>query len=327
MALRRVAIIGCGSIGRRHARLMTRRKDLEVELCEPNPEILALALKEVGQVRIHDTFEDVLASRPEMIVIATPHHLHADQTIQALSSGAHVLCEKPMSDNLNDAQRMFAAAEKSDRVLTFGFQLHFQPGLQRIKRLIDSGELGTLLHVHCRVGSYITLVNSKSRYQAHLEGALLWDYVHQSDALYWWLRRKPRGLYMAAGQGGALSLQSNPNFLTLTLDYDEPLVATIHLNYVQMPERHVYEVVGDKAWATFDLNTARLRIGRREEQTETEEIFSTERDPWYVAEHQAFLDAVDRKRSPESPAADAILSMQITQAGLASWKSRQRIEL
>jgi len=46
-----------------------------------------------------------------------------------------------------------------------------------------------------------------------------------------------------------------------------------------------------------------------------------------VAEHQVFLDSVDRKRSPESPAEEAIVSMQIIEAAMASWRQQQRIEL
>lgn len=324
MALRRIVVVGCGSIGRRHARLLARRSDVRVELCDPNRDCLAAATADVGETTCYGDFAAMLTTRPEMVVVATPHALHAEQTIAALRAGTHVLCEKPMSDSLADAQHM-AEAAAGGPVLDFGFTMHFHPALRRLKELITSGELGTVLHVHCRVGTYVTLVNSVTRHQANLEGALLFDYVHQPDLLYWMLGVAPRGAYTAAVFGGNLPLRSNPNVLSLTLDYDMPLLVTIHLNYVQMPQRHEYEVVGDRAWALLDVETNRLRIGRREQQAETVETLTVERDKLFEDEHQAFIDAVDGRREPESPASSAIVSMQITDAAVRSWKQSQRV--
>jgi predicted dehydrogenase len=325
MAMRRIVVVGCGSIGRRHARLLARRPDVRVELCDSNGDCLAAAAAEVEGARCHADFADMLASRPEMVVIATPHAFHAEQTIAALRAGTHVLCEKPMSDNLADAQRMREAAAGGRPVLDVGFTMHFHPAARRLRELIASGELGAVMHVHCHVGTYGTLVNSVSRHQANLEGALLFDYAHQPDLLHWILDAEPRGVYVAAVLGGDLPLRSNPNVLSLTLDYPTPLLTTIHLNYVQMPQRHYYEVVGDRAWAALDMETNRLRIGRRQEQAETTETFTLERDQLFEAEHQAFLDAVDGRRAPESPAPSAIVSMQIIDAALRSWKQSQRV--
>jgi len=325
--IRRIVIVGTGSIGRRHARLLAARKDLAVEFCEPNPEILALAREEVGDMPTHDSFEAVLASQPELVLIATPHTLHAEQTVAALEAGAHVLCEKPMSDRLETSAQMKAAAERTGKTLVFGFNLHFHPATRRLKKLIDSGKLGTVLCAHCHVGTYITLVNSRSRHQAKVEGALLLDYAHQPDLLYWLLGRRPTGVYAAGGQGGSLELQSKPNFITLTFDYDVPMVASIHLNYLQSPERHYYEIAGDRAWALFDLVGNRVCIGKHGEVEFHEERFVMERDDMYIAEHQAFFDTVDGKAPPESSPQSAIQAMEVFEASLTSWRQKRRVEL
>jgi predicted dehydrogenase len=153
------------------------------------------------------------------------------------------------------------------------------------------------------------------------------DYTHQPDLLYWFLREAPAGVFAAGGQGGRIELSSNPNFIAITCDYPRPLIATIHLNYLQMPERHDYEIVGDQGWTMFDLNTGRLRVGRRASASESQEDFPVDRDPMYAGEHAAFLDAVAGRRAPESPASDAIVSMQIIEAALASWRSGARVAL
>lgn len=322
MALkRRVAVVGLGSIGRRHARLLNERDDTEIWLVEPDPEVLALARRETGATVSHPSLDAALEAGPEAVVVATPHHLHAEQTLAALRAGCHVLCEKPMAPDLAEAERFLAAAGRFDRVLTFGFHLHFHPGLGRLKAIMDGGELGEILHVSCHVGTYVTLRNSVSRYQARQEGALMLDYVHQPDLLYWFLGGAPRRVQVEGFVGGRCKLSSRPNVLSVVLGFERPLGAIIHLNYVQAPERHHYEVVGDRGWATLDFNGGCLTVGLADGETVRRETFDTERDPVYRSEHQAFWDAVDGRRPPESPAAAAIVSMRVKEAVFDAWKT------
>lgn len=321
----RIVVVGLGSIGRRHARLLARRGDLQVEWCESSAEAVTLAQKELGHpAQMHASYEAMLATRPAMVVVATPHSMHAAQAVAALDAGIHVLCEKPLSDSLENARAIVAAAARSSAILAVGFQLHFHPALCRVKALITAGELGSIHHVHCLVGTYVTLVNSLSRYQSRIEGALFMDYAHQPDIFHWLLGRKPQGVYVAAGQGGSLPLQANPNYAAITCDYAQPVIATIHLNYLQVPDRHEYEIIGDRGWIALDMFKGELRRGRQSDASVQVENFSTERDPLYEEEHQAFLDAVAGKRKPESPAADALVSMEVIAAALISLRTRQR---
>jgi predicted dehydrogenase len=312
----RIIVVGSGSIGYRHTRLLAARPELETALCDTDTAALLHAQENLNIPTVYTSFEAALDSQPDMMVIATPHHLHAAQTIQALEAGVHVLCEKPMSDSLESARQMQAAAQRSDRILTFGFHLHFHPGLQRVRQLIEAGTLGTILHAHCRVGSYITLVNSVSRYQSRMYGALLLDYAHQPDTLHWLLGQRPTAVHAQALRAGTMAFTADPNVLLITCEYDSPLLATIHLNYVQMPERHEYEIVGDRGWVILDANAVCMRHGDRATNEVTEERIPIERDAVYRAEHEAFLDAVAGRRAPESPADTAIVSMEVFDAAL-----------
>ncbi len=326
MALKpRIAVVGLGSIGRRHARLLAKRPDISVELCETHDETLSHARAEMPNLPAFDSFDRMLATQPDAIVIATPHELHAEQAIRALQSGVHVLCEKPMASTLADATRLAQAGAKSKCVLSFGFNMHFHPAMARLKEIIDDGVLGQILHAHCHVGSYGTLVNSRSRYQIGLIGALLLDYVHQPDILFWLLRRRPEGVYMAAGYGGRMELRPAPNFLSITCDYDEEVITTTHLNYLQSPDRHNYEFIGDRGWVRLELIEGTIQIGTAGQQTPSTERVSLERDPVYEAEHQAFLDAIGGRRLPESPSAEAIVSMQVASAAVMSWQQQRRV--
>jgi predicted dehydrogenase len=324
----RIVIVGTGSIGRRHARLLAERGDLSVEWCENSPASREQALAEVGPpARLHDSFEAMLETKPGMVLIATPHAFHARQTIAALGAGAHVLCEKPMCDSVADGIQMVAAAKASGRVLTIGFHLHFNEGLRRIRHLVQSGALGEIVSAHCRVGTYVTLVNSKSRYQAETEGALLMDYAHQPDVLHWLLGVSPVAVEARGIEAGALEFRSRPNVAWLAYLYAKPLLVTIDFNYVQMPERHDYEIVGDRGWVHFDFNTGRLRHGRRSTQDIVEEQTAKDRDPMYRDEHQAFLDAIAGKREPESPGAMALRTVCVVDASLRALREGKRAEV
>jgi predicted dehydrogenase len=324
----RVVVVGLGSIGRRHARLLSARGDLQVEWCENSAEMRASARQDLpAPARVHPSFAAALDSAPALMVIATPHAAHAEQAVAALQRGVHVLCEKPLSDSLARAREIVAAATAARSVFTIGFQLHFHPAMQRMRELIRGGELGSVHHVHALVGTYGTLVNSRSRYQASLEGALLLDYAHQPDLFHHLLGEWPVGVYAIGGQGGGLPLQSNPNFLAVACDYARPLITTLHLNYLQTPERHDYEVIGDRGWLSLDVGKGELRRGTHGETAPTTESFSTGRDTLYQQEHQAFLDAITGNRAAESPAAEGLASMQVIEAALQSLRERRRVAI
>jgi predicted dehydrogenase len=78
----------------------------------------------------------------DAIYVATPVHLHAEQTIAAAERGKHVLCEKPMALNVAECDRMIDACRSNDVKLGVAYYRHFYPVVRRVKQLIDSGELG-----------------------------------------------------------------------------------------------------------------------------------------------------------------------------------------
>lgn len=322
---RRIVVAGLGSIGRRHTRLLRDRPDVKVEVCEPSKEALERASAQLGDVEVHPDLERALATRPDAIVIATPHSLHAAHAIAGMEAGAHILCEKPLCVDPGEARQMIAGSNRTGRSLVVGFQLHFHPGVRRLRQLIQQGAIGNIVHAHVRVGSFITLRNSLSRYQEALEGALLLDYAHQPDLLLWLLQDLPAGVTLTGLRAGNLPLSSNPNVIALTLDYARPLLATVHLNYIQMPQRHEWEIVGDEGWIVMDADRGTLRLGRRETEAESNETLPMEPDVAYRMEHQAFLDHLDGLREPESPAEIAARSVELYTMALRSWKEDRRV--
>jgi predicted dehydrogenase len=95
------------------------------------------------QIPIYPTLDALYENhRPDLVVISSPFHLHASQTIDALSRGSHVLCEKPMCVTVQQAQQMRRARERAGRHVAIGYQWSFSPAIQRLKNDIRAGVFG-----------------------------------------------------------------------------------------------------------------------------------------------------------------------------------------
>ncbi|MDQ3702187.1 MAG: Gfo/Idh/MocA family oxidoreductase [Chloroflexota bacterium] len=83
----------------------------------------------------------------EVIVVATPNHLHTAHSVAALEAGRHVICEKPFALSLADADRALAAAARADRLIVPFQNRRYEPHFQKVLEIVQSGVLGTVLLV------------------------------------------------------------------------------------------------------------------------------------------------------------------------------------
>src|SRR5919106_1352229 len=83
----------------------------------------------------------------EAVLLATPHSLHKPQALAAAAAGRHVFCEKPLALRHADASAMVRACNGRGLVLGVGHERRFEPALIEVKRLIDAGQLGTIMHI------------------------------------------------------------------------------------------------------------------------------------------------------------------------------------
>lgn len=149
----RVCVIGMGPIGNRHARLYQENPLSElVGVCDIIQERADQASQRLGVPAFTDAVEMLRALKPDVCSVATggyeygsDHHL---PTMQALDAGCHVLCEKPISNEIAKAEEMVARAR--EKGLCFGVDLNhrFTPAAQLAKKWVTEGRLGHLLFVN-----------------------------------------------------------------------------------------------------------------------------------------------------------------------------------
>jgi predicted dehydrogenase len=124
----------------------------------PEVQVAALAARDPGRARafaakhgiprVHEGYAALLAD-PELDAIYNPlpNGLHCEWTLRALEAGKHVLCEKPLASNADEAAQMVEAAARAGRVLMEAFHWRFHPLAARMRAILDSGEIGRVLRV------------------------------------------------------------------------------------------------------------------------------------------------------------------------------------
>ena len=97
---------------------------------------------------LRSSYEDILKDPDiDAVVLVTPNSLHAAQTIAAAEHGKHVFCEKPFALTAADGAAAMAAAESAGVTVAVGYNRRFHPDMNKLREMIESGELGTILHV------------------------------------------------------------------------------------------------------------------------------------------------------------------------------------
>lgn len=128
-----------------------------------------------GVPRVRGSYE-ALIDDPELDAIYNPlpNGLHCEWTLRALRAGKHVLCEKPLAANAEEAERMAAAARESGRVLMEAFHWRYHPLAARMKEIVSSGTLGEIRHIEATLCIPLPLPND-IRYRWDLAGGAAMD--------------------------------------------------------------------------------------------------------------------------------------------------------
>jgi UDP-N-acetyl-2-amino-2-deoxyglucuronate dehydrogenase len=338
----RYGLIGAGVASQMHLDAIAVREDVElVGIASLNKEAAEARAREHG-CRAFGASDELLAEGLDVVVVATPHTSHAELTIAAFETGAHVLCEKPLAPEVRDADAMVAAAERARRLLGVSFQQRFRPVIAAARKLIDDGRLGSLVRVSIvdplyRPNAYYRAADWRGTWRGEGGGVLLNQASHTLDLLCH-LAGPPvsvRGVAQRRAQpmeaedtatallsyaGGAVG-----TFVASTL---EPGVQRIEL----VGDRGRIEIVGDSiAFERFEPPIS-------EHLASATEMFAA---PTGVAEavelpkgrgghgdlHADFAAAVREGREPLVPAREALCSLEIANAIVLSTHEERAVPL
>lgn len=189
----RIGIIGLGNMGACHVKSVCAIPKAELTaVCDLNAEKGAKIAATNNCRAFTDAEEMFRSGLIDAVIIATPHYDHTPLTIAAFAAGIHVLSEKPIAVHKADAQKMIAAhAARPELRFAAMFQQRTHKAHQKVKQLIDNGELGRIMRVNWvitnwfRSQSYYNSGGWRATWRGEGGGVLLNQCPHQLDMFQW----------------------------------------------------------------------------------------------------------------------------------------------
>jgi predicted dehydrogenase len=237
----RIGIVGLGYWGPNLARNFSRLADV-AWLCDASPERLERHAATHPVARTTTSLDDLLDDGElDAIALATPVPTHAALAERVLRAGKHCFVEKPLGQSVEEAERVLAAARDSGRVLMVGHLLEYHPGVEMLKQLIDSGELGDVRYLYSNRLNLGVLRPDENA---------LWSLgAHDVSVL---LRLAGEEPYECRAVGESYMQEGIEDVVFCYLRFPSGLAAHMHLSWLDPHKERRFTVVGSRKMATFD---------------------------------------------------------------------------
>jgi predicted dehydrogenase len=240
----RIGVVGLGYWGPNLARNFDRLPGAELRwICDQSQEALERWSPSFPDARVSQDLDELLGD-PELdaVVVATHVPSHAALAIRALEAGKHCFVEKPLAYSVAEGEQVVAAAREAGKVLMVGHLLEYHPGVETLKAIADSGDLG---QVHYLYSNRLNLGKLRPDENA------LWSLgAHDVSVL----------LHLAGGEepsecearGESYMQPGIEDVVFCYLRFPSGLAAHLHLSWLDPHKERRFTVVGSKKMATFD---------------------------------------------------------------------------
>ncbi|MCR9115361.1 MAG: Gfo/Idh/MocA family oxidoreductase [bacterium] len=170
-------ILGCGGISRKFAGELISTTSAKLKAVGSRDAAKAEDFAaSFGGADVAGTYDEVLASDAvEAVYIGLPNALHCEWAIKAMQAGKHVLCEKPLGVNAGEVEKMFAAADECNQLLTEAFMYRHQPVIAKAIELVKQGAIGKLKIIRSNFTFQRSADQQDIRYQPDMAGGALMD--------------------------------------------------------------------------------------------------------------------------------------------------------
>lgn len=322
------AVLGCGSIGRRHIRNLLALGQERIVAYDPDEQRLAAA-RALG-AEIAGDARQALAAEPVAVFVCTPPADHADGIRLALEAGAHVFVEKPLADRLDGLADLLAEVESAGRRIEVGYSLRWHRGLREAKEHADAGRIGEILHMRAEFGQFLPDwrpgQDYRDGYNASVRrgGGVVLDQSHEIDYVRWFAG-EPEAVTAITGRVSSLEIDAE-DLAVVVLRMANARFAEIHVDSVRRDYQRACTILGSEGTLVWSL-------------TEGIRIFDAARREWdvrrtvpdanemYVEEVRHFLDVVRGSVAPLVTGRDALRTLEIALAARRSAAERREVIL
>jgi predicted dehydrogenase len=329
---RRIAVVGCGSIGARHLRNLASLGCNDLVAVDPDADRRNAAAAAAG-ARTAPTLEAALALGASAVFVTAPTHLHAGIARAAAEAGADLFVEKPLAASLDGIDELIDAVDRHDSTALVACNLRFHPGLRRVHELLAAGAIGRVVSAHIEFGSWLPDWRPTQDYRTGYAprrasgGGVVLDAIHELDYARW-LLGEVDDVVCFAGTLSSLELETE-DVAAILLHFESGAIGEVHLDYVQREYRRACRVIGELGTLTWDFTTgeARLYTSAARAWTSYPAPAGWKANDMYVAELDHFLACLRGDATPTQTLRDGRRAVEIALAALDSAESRTIVRL
>lgn len=306
-------VIGVGFWGRNQARVLSEleRADL-VAVCDVD----RARAKSVGEKYDVSWYTENagLLRRDDVdaVCICTPTITHHRIALETIEAGKHVLVEKPMAKSPKEVKEILGAAERKGVYLMTGFIERFNPGVHRVKKLIDDGVLGkVVLAFTRRVGRWPERVGDI--------GVVKDSAIHDIDIMRFLFEEEVASVYARAGSLG----HKFEDYAQIILGFSGNRTAFVEANWLTPRKIRMLTVTGTDAIATVDYITQEVTI----ENSERSVTPNSKREEPLMLELRHFTESIIADRKPSVTGLDGLKALEVAEAALRSARNGKKVML
>ena len=315
-----IAVVGTGSIGRRHlANLLSLNRGDVIAVSEHH-KITSLTVNGM-QIPISHNFDELLKTEEKIdtVFICNPTSMHADYLAKSLTAGKNVYLEKPVAINLAQVTELRDLVLSHSATIAVGHQFRFHPHLIALKDRIESGALGQIQSVQALQGEHIADYHPEEDYRQsyaarnELGGGVLLTQIHQMDYLNWLLG--PFEDVIATNQESSflgLDVEENVSYLMRS---QRGVVVYGHVDFLRRPKHLSLTIAGTEGaveWRYYEGSLSWTPADPREKPDIS--YIPLERNQLFHNAVGDFLESINKQRSPRSTFIDGVNSLAIVDA-------------
>ena len=324
----RILIAGLGSIGLRHLNNLLQLGEKDILLLRTRNE----PVKEAPDLPVFTSLQDALNQKPDAVIVSNPTSHHMEVAVQAAKAGCHLFLEKPLSHTWENVNELLAAAKEKGLIGMVGFDMHFDPGLQKVRQLIKDGTIGHITAIQAQVGQYLPDWHPWEDYrkgvsaQVKTGGGVILDLIHEIDYVTW-LMGKAKEVVSMNGHVSSLEIETEDT-ASILIRFQNNAIGTINLDYIQRTLSRSCRIIGEGGTITWDLMNQKVSWYLVEDKAWHDFSYAGfQRNDRFLAEMKHFLDCLQGKSEPEVNLESGSRSLKIALAAKESGKTGKVVVL
>ncbi|HUV14931.1 MAG TPA: Gfo/Idh/MocA family oxidoreductase [Pelolinea sp.] len=321
-------IAGLGSIGRRHLRNLVELGESDILLYRTHQS--TLPDDDLNQFIVETDLYKALEQKPDAVIISNPTVFHMDIAIPAAKAGCGLFVEKPLAHHTDDLFPLEDILNTKKNRFFSAFQFRFNPGLRKVKEILDSRMAGRPYSFNACWGEYFPdwhpWEDYRSSYAARkdLGGGVVLTLCHPLDYLRW-MFGDPVELYAVTGNASDLELEVE-DFADVLIQFGEGVSGSLHLDYYRRDKKQDLEIVcadGTIYWEySSSIVTVIFKDGERKVFPAPE---GYERNTMFLDEMAHFLEILKGSGSPVCTYEDGKRAMEFAWGIIHSGRYQQRV--